>query len=57
VHLLFGDAAGIVDQNIDCAACCPLDLRDPCSGRGAVGQVKHLCVDSRLGGLRKFRSR
>jgi len=49
------DAAGVVDEHIDRAAGCPLDLRDPCRGRTAVGQVKHLCADSSLRGLRKFR--
>jgi len=28
----------------DRAACCPLDLRDPCRRCGAVDQIQHLCV-------------
>jgi len=54
-HLLSGDAAGIVDQHIHRATCCPLDLYDPCCRCGAVGQVKHPCIDSSLGGFRKIR--
>src|SRR6516165_11647429 len=54
-HLLSGDAAGIVDQHIHRATCCPLDLYDPCRRCGAVGQVQHLCLDSSLRGFRKFR--
>ena len=51
MHLLFRDAAGVVDQHIDRAACCLLDLRDPCRRYSAVGQVQHLCVESSLSGF------
>ena len=45
----------VVDQHIDRAACCLLDLRDPCRRYSAVGQVQHLCVESSLSGFGKFR--